>query len=203
MSDQAETMAVAPKGQRLDGNFGPGTLRSGVRNACIKAGEMLFCGTIVGIAYDFMEHPNAKDPTKISTRFIGKFMANCYDGKRIQTTEAYLPSVVERTVKAIIKSGKQEFVPVSGQVWAEPDDEATTKKTAQGFRYVFFDLNHRGENDPLLALAYETGVIERPVSTPAIAAPETQEVVDPETGEITREPVKAAAANVRQSRKAA
>jgi hypothetical protein len=189
MSDQADTMKQTPKGQRLESNFGPGTLRPGVKMQCIKAGEMLFCGSIVGVAYDFTEHPNAKDPTKISTRFAGRFMAICHDGRKINTAEAYLPSVIERTVKGILKTGKQEFVPISGEVWAEPDEEGG-KTTAQGFRYAFFDRNNRGDADPMLQLAYETGILERPVSTAAISAPaETEEVVDPETGEITREPV--------------
>ena len=68
-------------------------------------------------------------------------------------------------------------------MWCEPDAEGRPPSPL-GYSYVSYDRTRQRENDPLLALAYEAGILERP----SLALPEPDarsgEAIDPETGEV-------------------
>jgi hypothetical protein len=139
---------------------------------------------MLGRAFGLTEHPNRKDPKRVSFRFAGQFIGIKYDGRTINTTEAYLPSAIERTVKAALdlqrNTGMASPIEFACEVWCEPDEEG--KETPLGYRYVCYDRRPQRDNDPLLALAYETGMIDRPQGR--MTDQTVRDNVDPETGEM-------------------
>lgn len=183
---------TGPKGRRLAGNLGPGTLFPGVGRLVQRTGQPQFCGTMTGRVFGFTEHPNTKDAKRISTRFAGQFMLTDHKGEVLQGVECYLPSTLERGLKAAVKlrgDGAGEPVPFAGELWCMPDEEGRPASPL-GYSYVFYDRAPQGDNNPLLALAYAAGILERPV--PALGAPSepVPDDVDPETGEV-RDPAQA------------
>ena len=177
---------AAPQGRRLAGNLGPGSLYPGVGRMVQRTGQPLYCGTITGRVFGVTEHPNAKDPKRISRRFAGQFMLVDHNGTVLQGAECYLPGTVERACVAALKlrgDGLGEPVPVSGELWCEPDAEGKPASPL-GYSYVWYDRLAQRENDPLLSLAYEAGILERPAQAVLTDQTETTEEVDPETGEI-------------------
>jgi hypothetical protein len=184
--------AEAPRGRRLSGNLGPGTLNPGAGKRVQRTGEPLYCGTITGRIFGVTEHPNTRDPKRISRRFAGQFILVRHDGSVVQGAECYLTGTVERAVKAALdlRDGHGEPVPVSIEVWCEPDEEGRNPSPL-GYSYVSYDRTSQRANDPLLALAYESGILERPAQG-ALPSPELPDDVDPETGEIRQQPSAAA-----------
>ena len=184
----------APQGRRLAGNLGPGTLYPGVGKLVQRTGQPYYCGTITGRVFGFLEHPNSRDPKRTSTRFAGNFMLIDHNGTVINGHECYLPGTVERAVKAALNLNPHgEPVPLATEIWCEPDQDGRPPSPL-GYSYITYDRAAVRENDPLLALAYEAGILERP--SLAIAARDDEaregETVDPETGEITRQAAEAA-----------
>lgn len=172
-------------GQRIDGSVGPGNLNPGAGYHARRTGEPVYCGAIVGQVMGYTEHPNTKDPARTSRRFAGNFLSIDAAGAQHHCHEAYLPSSVERAIKAALDIGSAP-VALSIEVWAEPDEQG--RPTPIGYRYVSYNRRPRPDNDPLLMLAYESGLLERPA--PAIAATATAADgtrYDPETGEILAE----------------
>lgn len=169
-------------GQRLAANFGPGRLNPMARVEAIKSGEPVFCGSIIGRVAGFREHPNSRDAAKISTVFIGDFIAIDAVGNQLRAVECYLPSMVERSVKTMVRpDGSGDTVDFAHDIWAEPD-EHTGRTTAQGFMYQVYDRQRR-QHDPVEAMAAAAGIINRQV----IALPSDSgggARVDPETGEV-------------------
>jgi hypothetical protein len=107
-------------------------------------------------------------------------------GTVINGHECYFPGTVERALRAALGLNPHgEPIPVAIEVWCEPD-AAGRPPSPLGYSYVTYDRAAVRDNDPLLSLAYEAGILERP--SLAIAAPESDadETIDPETGEITR-----------------
>jgi|WetSurMetagenome_2_1015567.scaffolds.fasta_scaffold26518_3 hypothetical protein len=178
---QAQALA-APQGQRLGRAAGPGTLSPGAGVEARRTAKAIYCGRIVGMAHGFTDHPNSKDPAKVSTRFLGSFL--CIDPEGAQTAhmECYLPGVFGNGLRAQLSRPTAEPVGFALEIWAEPD-EVTGRKTAQGFEYAVYNNAPRRQVDPVLQLAMEAGFVKGPaLPAPGIAAPE----IDPETGEVIR-----------------
>jgi hypothetical protein len=170
-----------PKGDRLAGYVGPGTLRPGVGKLVQRSGTPHYCGAMAGIAFGCTTHPNSKDPKRTSTRFVGDCIAILHNGQVVQVGEFYLPKTLERIIAANVAGGANQ-VPFSIEVWCEPDAEGRTPSPL-GYSYITYNRRIRAENDPVLALAYASGLIEEPPA-PASAPMLTDQSVDPETGEV-------------------
>lgn len=175
------------RGTRVETNLGVGLLRPGVGRLVQRGGGSQKCGTMVGQCYGYVEHPNRKDPKRMSYRFAGDFFLVTHDGQTLRGSECYLPSSIERSAKAVLDlAGKENsqiapVFPFAVDVWCEEADG-----TPLNYRYVAMDIRPRDEsNDTTLQLAYASGAIERPL--PALANDEVPAVgsdVDPETGEV-------------------
>lgn len=176
------TVREGPVGRRIDTNLGPGLLYPGVGKMVQRSGKPLYVGAMVGRCFGYTEHPNAKDPTKTSRRFAGQFTGIKADGGILNTNEAYLPGAIDRAIKAALdlQAGHMAApIEFAVEIWCEPDDRASS---SMGFRYGCYDRVKEKPNDPLLMLAYEAGLIDRPQGQ--ITAPVTEAGVDPETGEV-------------------
>ena len=173
---------TGPTGRKLAGNIGPGTLYPGAGKIVQRTGQPLRCGALTGQAFDVMEHPNAKDPARTSVRFVGNVIAVTHEGQVLRGAEWYLPPVVTRSLRASLKlSGGP--VGFAVEIWCEPDAEGRPPSPL-GYSYVSYDRTPARDNDPMLALAYESGILERPASQ-ALAGPEQlADDIDPETGEV-------------------
>ena len=176
------TAPVGPQGRKIDNNLGPGLLYPGVGRLVQRAGEPIYCGAMMGRCFGYTEHPNSKDPTKTSRRFAGQFIGITHDGRTINTGEAYLPGAIDRTIKAALDISRGHLpdpIEFAVEVWCEPDDR---QSSTMGFRYACYDRKKQDASNPLLALAYESGLMDRPQGQ--LAAPAREEGVDPETGEV-------------------
>src|SRR6516164_1441114 len=98
------------------------------------------------------------------------------------------PSTLPRMIEASLAlSGPG--VPFSAEIWCEPDPEGRPRSPL-GYSYVAYNRRKRPPNDPVLALAYASGLIEAPAGdggTHLLGANEAQahpDDVDPETGEV-------------------
>lgn len=172
-----------PKGRKISGNIGPGTLYPGAGKIVQRTQTPLACGMMTGHAFDVAEHPNSKDPSRVSSRFVGEVMAVTHKGEILRGMEWYLPPTPTRAIKAALRMSEGHPVPFAFEIWCEPD-EPGRPASPLGYSYVSYDRVPARDNDPLMALAYEAGILERPAG-PALAAPETlPDDVDPETGEI-------------------
>jgi len=204
---QAQAAAVAagprvvapgegPKGRRLAGNLGPGVLYPGAGKLVQRTGQPLYCGTMTGQAFGFTEHPNTRDPKRISTRFAGNFLLVDHNGTVLQGVETYLPGALERGIKAALKlrqnAGTGEPVPFAVELWCMPDEEGRPASPL-GWSYATYDRAPQGDNNPLMALAYEAGIFERPAQM-ALTDQTPMEEIDPETGEIRSSQAAASAA---------
>jgi hypothetical protein len=142
----------------------------------------LYCGAIFGRCFGYTEHPNKIDANKTSIRFAGQFVGIKADGSTSNTVEAYLPSTVERGLKAAldVQKGTAMSAPVefSVEVWCEPDPRP---QSILGFRYASYDRKPQVENDPLFALGVASGLIED--TRKQLTGPSAGDV-DPETGEV-------------------
>lgn len=177
----AAASSDAPTGRKLAGNLGPGSLYPGAGKIVQRTQEPLRCGTLTGVAFDSQDHPNSRDPSRTSTRFVGEVMAVDHVGNILRGAEWYLPPTPTRAIKAALRISQP--VRFSFEVWCEPDQEGRPASPL-GYSYVVYDRVPARDNDPLMALAYEAGILERPAG-PALAAPEPEaEDIDPETGEI-------------------
>jgi hypothetical protein len=182
----------APIGRKLIGNIGPGTLRPGAGKDVQRNQSPLRCGTMTGHAFGVTEHANTRDPKRVSLRFAGRVLAIRHDGEILEGAEWYLPPTLGRAIKAAltIRSPESGPVPFSVEIWCEPD-EAGRPPSPLGYAYTTYDRTPQSGADPVLALAMEAGIIERP--TQAIEGPAPAptlrpgEAIDPETGEITTE----------------
>jgi hypothetical protein len=189
---RARAQQGGPKGDRLAGYVGPGSLRPGAGKLVQRSGLPLYCGAMVGFAMAVNKHPNSKDASRISTRFVGDCLAIFYDGKVAQVPEFYLPSTPTRIIEAALTVGGGN-VPFALDIWREPDPEGRPASPL-GYSYITYNRRERPDDDPVLALAYASGLIERPAadSTPLLLdANATQEhagEVDPESGEDIKPP---------------
>lgn len=186
--------SAGPVGDRLIGNLGPGTLRPGAGKLVQRSGEPLYCGSIAGVAVGYLRHPNSKDKNRESTRFQADVIGTTYDGKIVTAAECYLPGTTERALAAALdqKAGPVQF---AFEIWCEPDPEGRPASPL-GYSYVAYNRRQRGDTDPVLALAYAAGILERPA--PQLPPPdgepeEAAQYVDPETGEVTAAPPSEAA----------
>jgi hypothetical protein len=179
---RAVAPAAAPQGRKLAGNVGPGTLYPGAGKLVQRTGTPLRCGTIAGTASDFTEAPNTRDPSRMSTRFVGEAIVVDYAGTVMRAAEWYLPPTATRGLKAQLKHSAGSVM-FAFEIWCEPDMEGRPPSPL-GYAYVSYDRQPARDNDPLMALAYEAGILERPAS--ALSAPDADptEEFDPETGEI-------------------
>jgi hypothetical protein len=181
----------APKGRRLTGNLGPGRLYPGAGRLVQQTQQPVRCGTISGEVFGYVEHPNSRDAKRISTRFAGRFVATTADGKLIQSYETYLPGNIERALKAALDlqrgTGNSKPIPLAIEVHCEPD-EPGRPASPLGYAYVTYDRSAQPAGDPLLELAYQDGVIERPKETPQLLTTASAgiEHYDPETGEVIK-----------------
>jgi hypothetical protein len=174
----------APHGRKLTGNLGPGTLYPGAGALVQQTRQPIFCGTMAGHIFGYVEHPNAKDPKRTSTRFSGNFLTVDRYGERSFGAECYFPGTVERAAKSALAMNPHNPVPVSVEVWCEPD-QAGRARSPLGYSYVVYDRSVQGSNDALLALAYETGIIEElPAPAPRQLTTNNGQAADPETGEM-------------------
>ena len=187
-SIRATAQKGAPKGDRLAGYAGPGTLRPGVGQLVQRSGQPQYCGAMAGIAMAVTKSPNPRDPSRTSTRFIGDCLAIPHNGQVLQVGEFFLPGTVTRQIEASLAlSGAG--VPFSVEIWCEPDPEGRPRSPL-GYSYVTYNRRARTPNDPVLALAYESGLIEQPAGDGGALLPgmngaeEHPDDVDPETGEI-------------------
>lgn len=182
-SDDNTRAPAAPKGERVARAFGPGTLYPGVGRLVQRTAQPIYCGAIFGRAFGYTEHQNARDPKRTSRRFAGQFVAVKHDGAMDKATECYLPSVIESTVRAAldVQRGTQLAAPIefSVEVWCEPAEGSPL-----GYGYACYDRKPQVENDPLLALGYASGLLERPALTDQRTTANDRSEVDPETGEV-------------------
>jgi hypothetical protein len=188
---RATAQKGGPKGDRLAGYAGPGTLRPGVGKLVQRTGQPQYCGAMAGLALAVEKSPNPRDPSRTSTRFIGDFIAIGYDGQVQQVAAVFLPSTLSRMLEAgIAHSGVG--VQFSVEFWCEPDPK-DRPPSPLGYSYVAYNRRERAANDPVLALAAATGLIEPSAGdagTLLLGANEAQahgDDVDPETGEVIEE----------------
>lgn len=189
LAEQARQKETAgPRGRKLVGNLGPGTLFPGVGKIVQRTGVSQLCGSMAGRAFDVIEAPNSRDPSRMSTRFVGEVIAVDHNGVSQRGGEWYLPPTATRGLKAQLRHA----VPVlfAFEVWCSPDPEGRPASPL-GYSYDTYDLVPPGEHDPLLELAYAAGILERP--SLAIEAAEPGEEIDPETGEVRPAALPAAA----------
>ena len=166
--------------------------------------EVIEAGIIVGIAMAVTKSPNPRDPSRTSTRFIGDCIAFPHNGQMLQVGEFFLPGTLTRIIEASLAlSGAG--VPFSAEIWCDPDPEGRPRSPL-GYAYVAYDRRKRPPNDPVLALAYASGLIEAPAGdggTLLLGANEAQakpDDVDPETGEVIERLAEGqSAGNVEQS----
>lgn len=172
-----------PIGRKLENAFGPGTLNPGVGKRVQRSGHPEYCGAIFGRAFGYMSHPNAKDATKLSYRFAGQFIGIDHLGVTKNTAEVYLPSSLQNSVKAGLdaRGTSGGAIDFSAEIWCEPDERESSQL---GFRYAVYDRMPATAADPMLALGYASGLLERPASA-AIANASQEGAVDPETGEVS------------------
>jgi hypothetical protein len=147
-----------------------------------------------GMVFDFLDHPNSRNPQRVSTRFAGDFVLVTHTATVLRGRECYFPPTITRALKAALglnPSGQP--VPVSIEVWCEPDAEGRPKSPL-GYSYGTYDRMPVRDNDPLLALAYEAGILERPMLALQGGGDGVREgeTVDAETGEISRPAASAA-----------
>jgi hypothetical protein len=90
-SIRATAQKGGPKGDRLAGYVGPGTLRPGVGQLVQRSGQPQRCGAMVGIAMAVTKSPNPRDPSRTSTRFIGDCIAILHNGQVLQVGEFFHP----------------------------------------------------------------------------------------------------------------
>ena len=187
-SIRAMAQKGGPKGDRLAGYAGPGTLRPGVGQLVQRSGQPQYCGAMAGIAMAVIKSPNPRDPSRTSTRFIGDCMAIRQNGQVLTVGEFFLPGTPTRIIEAsLAHSG--EGVPFCFDIWCEPDPEGRPRSPL-GYSFVTYNRRARAPNDPVLALAYASGLIEAPAGdggTLLLGANEAQakpDDVDPETGEV-------------------
>jgi hypothetical protein len=143
---------------------------------------------MTGIAMAATKSPNPRDPSRTSTRFIGDCIAFPHNGQMLQVGEFFLPGTLTRIIEAsLAHSGPG--VPFSVEIWCEPDPEGRPRSPL-GYSYVTYNRRERPPNDPVLTLAYASGLIEPPAGdggTLLLGANGTQahpDDVDPETGEV-------------------
>lgn len=200
MRDAAKTQADERKGTKIIKFYGPGNLYPGAGKAARKSEKDVFCGSMTGLAMAYREQPNSKDPTKVSVAFSGSFVCITHTGEVITPAELYLPSILEGTARAVLKSGNAQAFRFAIDVWAIPD-EVSGRVTAQGYQYEVRDRGAQNTINPALEIAYESGLLVRPKAQLAGPAEggETSDEIDPETGEVLpqsedaqTEPVKAA-----------
>jgi len=178
----AKPVPAVPTGSKITGNLGPGVLNPGIGKRVQRSGQPEYCGAIVGMVAGYVTHPNARDATRTSIRFAGDFRCVRVDGTVLTGRECYLPSGIQRAMKAACDLQQGRMIPLSVEVWCEPDEEGRPASPV-GYSYVTYDRRPQDARDPLLALAYESGILERPEAEPQqLAAPE--ETYDPETGEV-------------------
>ena len=185
---RATAQKGGPKGDRLAGYAAPSTLRPGVGPLVQRSGQPQCCGAMVGIAMAANKSPNPRDPSRTSTRFIGDCFAILHNGQVQQVGEFFLPATAGRMIEAsLAHSG--EAVPFGFEIWCEPDPEGRPRSPL-GYSYVTYNRRERPPNDPVLTLAYASGLIEPPAGdggTHLLGANGAQahpDDVDPETGEV-------------------
>lgn len=195
---------IAPTGARIGRAAGPGNINPGAGVRSRQTGKLEYVGEIMGFAVDLLRHPNSKDPTKTSIKFMGRFVvvpAKSSGLPQRVTSEAYFPGIVERSLAAQLDKGESN-IPVAIEVWAEPDQiSGVTTPTATGYVYAVYDRMPAREDDPMWALAAYTGIgtipelapaltalpgmsARRQLAGPAPAAPGEPENFDPQTGEL-------------------
>jgi hypothetical protein len=178
-----------PQGTKITGNLGCATLYPGAGKLVQKTSEPIYCGTMSGVVYGFVKHPNSKDQNRESTRFSGNFALVTHLGRLIEGHECYLPGSIARPIEAALKLRGNDGgspIPLSIEVWCEPD-EAGRPASPLGYSYVCYDRQKKKANDPVLELMYESGILERPEAAPAqIEGPATPDegTYDPETVEV-------------------
>ena len=177
-----------PKGDRLAGYAGPGTLRPGVGQLVQRSGQPQYSGAMAGIAMAATKSLNPRDPSRTSTRFVGDCLAILHNDQVLQVGEFFLPGTLTRIIEASLAlSGPG--VPFSVEIWCEPDTEGRPRSPL-GYSYVAYNRRPRPLNDPVLMLAVASGVIEAPAGdggTVLLGANGAQahgDDVDPETGEV-------------------
>jgi len=202
-SIRAMAQKGGPKGDRLAGYAGPGTLRPGVGQLVQRSGQPQYCGAMAGIAMAVIKSPNPRDPSRTSTRFIGDCMAIRQNGQVLTVGEFFLPGTPTRIIEAsLAHSG--EGVPFCFDIWCEPDPEGRPRSPL-GYSFVTYNRRARAPNDPVLALAYESGLIEPPAGDGgtlllgANGARAHPDDVDPATGEVIERAEGQSAGNVEQS----
>lgn len=173
-----------PQGDRLAGYAGPGTLRPGVGKLVQRTGAPHYCGAMVGMVMAASKHPNSRDQSRTSTKFVGDCISVQFDGRVQQVGEFYLPPTLTRIIEASLGLGGG--VAFSVEIWCEPDAEGRTPSPL-GYSYVTYNRRPRPANDPVLALAYASGLIEMPEDDVAARLKaiedKTFSSIDPETGE--------------------
>ena len=190
-------MTVSP------GYAGPGTLRPGVGQLVQRTRQPQYCGAMVGRAMAVTKSPNPRDPSRTSTRFVGDCLAILHNGQVLQVGEFFLPGTLTRIIEAsLAHSGPG--VEFGVEIWCEPDPEGRPRSPL-GYSYVTYNRRERPPNDPVLALAYESGLIEPPAGdggTLLLGANGAQahpDDVDPATGEVIERAEGQSAGNVEQS----
>lgn len=144
------------------------------------------CGLIWGAIGYGIEHPNQKEPTKNSIRWVGDIGFQKRDGTLGEASTAYLPKPVEADLKSaccpIIREGEPPPDPFiatfSVECWLEP---VSRKISPGGFGYATY--NRMGRRRSINHLAPPEIRALLPVE------PEPRELLgyDPETGEIEPE----------------
>ncbi len=185
MSDNNSSIRepIVPVGRRISRPGGPGSLRFGAGIKARNTNKPVFCGSIVGHATSYVKHPNNKDASKESVRFVGEFLMIDYEGGQSRVYETYLPSVVTRSTAAMLDR-EGNTVSFAFDIWAEPDAPGVLP-SATGYQYAAFDRIPVRADNVLMRLAVECGMVAQPTIEHDPLSVET----DPETGEVIPDPV--------------
>lgn len=176
------SVPAAPSGTRLTKFVGPGTLNPGAGKVARRTEQPVYCGKIAGMIYDTVRRTSRADETKENVAFLGSFLAIKADGTQLRPVELYVPGIVQGSFEAMVRRNPGGAARVAFEVWAEPDETTTI-----GYHYSVHTLI-QDTHDPVMDLAYEVGLLERPAplieqraaADPDDGAPD----YDPETGEI-------------------
>ena len=84
-----ETQDRQVRGRRLDTNLSPALLNPGAGLTTRRTDRPIYCGAMAGRCFGYTEHPNSKDPSKTSHRFVGEFLGVKADGTVLNTSECY------------------------------------------------------------------------------------------------------------------
>jgi hypothetical protein len=169
-----------PRGQKML-NLSPGRLNKGAGKFTAADGEPRYCGRIFGEAYHYEKEESTVYPGTFNYVFHGRFGFIDAAGNQGRGPMAYLPSMVQKAIRAPLDKGEQA-VPFAFEIWTAPD----ARESRAGFFYDAYDcMPNVGAGIDAIAIA--AGFIDAPL--PQLTHQQQRQLPahDPHTGEIAED----------------